>query len=60
VSEGALHAFSLAGGFFGALVAQRVLRHKRRKRGFMVVYWMTVGVHAVGWVAAWWVVSGGG
>jgi uncharacterized membrane protein YsdA (DUF1294 family) len=44
-SERTLHLISLAGGWPGALLAQRVLRHKSRKAGFQRVYWATVVVN---------------
>jgi uncharacterized membrane protein YsdA (DUF1294 family)/cold shock CspA family protein len=47
VSESALHVLALAGGWPGALVAQRVMRHKVSKPSFMVAYWSTVGVNCL-------------
>jgi uncharacterized membrane protein YsdA (DUF1294 family) len=43
--ERTLHLLSLAGGWPGALVAQRVLRHKGRKASFQIVFWLTVIVN---------------
>lgn len=40
--ESTLHLLSLAGGWPGALLAQRRLRHKTRKGSFQVVFWATV------------------
>ena len=40
--ESILQALSLAGGWPGALVAQRVLHHKSRKVEFLAVFWLTV------------------
>jgi uncharacterized membrane protein YsdA (DUF1294 family)/cold shock CspA family protein len=40
--ESTLHLFSLAGGWPGAAIAQRFLRHKSKKIKFKVVYWITV------------------
>ena len=53
--ESTLHAWSLAGGWAGAWVAQRVHRHKTRKAGFQAVYAATVVLHvaAVG-AYLWW------
>lgn len=40
--ESALHLLGLAGGWPGALVAQRLLRHKTRKWAFQWAFWATV------------------
>jgi uncharacterized membrane protein YsdA (DUF1294 family) len=49
--EGTLHIFGLAGGWPGALVAQKVLRHKSQKQSFQLVFWATVLLNcsALGW-----------
>jgi uncharacterized membrane protein YsdA (DUF1294 family) len=49
--ERTLHLMELAGGWPGALVAQAVFRHKRRKTGYMVVCWGIAILHVAGWVA---------
>ncbi len=41
-AENALHLMGLAGGWPGALVAQRMYRHKTRKTSFQIVFWLTV------------------
>lgn len=41
-AEGTLHLLGLVGGWPGALVAQKTLRHKSRKRAFQIVFWTTV------------------
>jgi len=40
VSEGALHLAEFLGGWPGALLAQRRLRHKCSKPGYQAVFWM--------------------
>lgn len=45
ISERTLHAFGLAGGWPGALIAQAVFRHKSRKQPFQLVFWITVAVN---------------
>ncbi|MDN3555530.1 cold shock and DUF1294 domain-containing protein [Halomonas maura] len=50
--ESTLHFFSLAGGWPGALVGQKLLRHKSKKPSFQVVFWATVifNCGALGWL----------
>ena len=50
--ETTLHSLSLFGGWPGALLAQKVLRHKSSKRPFRTVFWVTVGLNlaALAWV----------
>jgi uncharacterized membrane protein YsdA (DUF1294 family) len=40
--ENVLHFVDFVGGWPGALVAQRLFRHKTRKQSFQVVFWITV------------------
>jgi len=47
VSENTLQALALAGGWPGALVAQRWLRHKSRKMSFQVTFWGAVALNCV-------------
>ncbi|WP_101675536.1 DUF1294 domain-containing protein [Alloalcanivorax mobilis] len=51
-SEARLHLFELLGGWPGALLAQRVFRHKTRKVEFQMVFYMAViaNVAALGWL----------
>jgi len=41
-AESTLHFVALMGGWPGAFVAQRVLRHKSSKVSFLTVFWLTV------------------
>ncbi len=45
VPERRLHTAALLGGWPGALLGQRWLRHKTVKRRFRVVFWLTVLLH---------------
>lgn len=51
IPEKTLHLLSLAGGWPGALVAQRILRHKNRKVGFQIIFWLTVTLHVGLWAS---------
>jgi uncharacterized membrane protein YsdA (DUF1294 family)/cold shock CspA family protein len=50
--ENTLHLFGLIGGWPGALVAQKTLRHKSSKRSFKILFWVTVMLNcgALGWL----------
>src|SRR6185369_815210 len=50
--ENTLHVFSLIGGWPGAFVAQKLLRHKSSKESFRNLFWATVVINCVGlsWV----------
>ena len=50
--ESTLHLFSLAGGWPGALLAQKKLRHKSKKEEFQTVFWVTVFANCftLGWL----------
>lgn len=50
--EDTLHLFALFGGWPGALIAQKLLRHKSKKLSFQLIFWMTVIVNcaALGWL----------
>jgi uncharacterized membrane protein YsdA (DUF1294 family) len=47
VPERTLHALEALGGWPGALIAQRILRHKTRDPRFQAVFWAIVILHAV-------------
>lgn len=44
-SEATLHLMELVGGWPGAFLAQRRLRHKCSKLSYQVVFWLIVGLH---------------
>jgi uncharacterized membrane protein YsdA (DUF1294 family) len=48
--EAVLHGMEFFGGWPGAFLAQRWVRHKNAKIGYQVVFWMIVAVHVAGWV----------
>ncbi len=52
--ESTLHLFGLACGWPGAVLAQRLFRHKSRKREFQVVFWVTVAINliALAWLTS--------
>ncbi|MEJ6005195.1 cold shock and DUF1294 domain-containing protein [Paucibacter sp. AS339] len=51
VAERTLHGLSLACGWPGALLAQQILRHKSGKPGFRRLFFVTVGLNVLGFVA---------
>ncbi len=50
-SESTLHLLALAGGWPGALLAQQFLRHKSVKASFRSVFWGTVVLNIMGFLA---------
>jgi uncharacterized membrane protein YsdA (DUF1294 family) len=53
VPEITLHTLELFGGWPGAFLAQRMLRHKNAKVSYQIVFWLIVSLHACAWIAAW-------
>jgi uncharacterized membrane protein YsdA (DUF1294 family)/cold shock CspA family protein len=51
VSESALLALGLVGGWPGAIVAQRILRHKTKKVQFRIAFWGSVLLNIAAFVA---------
>ena len=49
--ESTLHFLALIGGWPGGLLAQKILRHKSKKREFQIVFWTTVVMNCI--VLAW-------
>ncbi|WDS37436.1 cold shock and DUF1294 domain-containing protein [Pseudoxanthomonas sp.] len=50
--EASLHLMELLGGWPGALIAQRSLRHKNRKRSYQLAFWWIVALHCAA-LACW-------
>lgn len=52
IEENTLHLCGLIGGWPGALLAQRLFRHKTKKTSFQIIFWITVvfNVGANGWL----------
>jgi uncharacterized membrane protein YsdA (DUF1294 family) len=52
--ERTLHVLALTGGWPGALIAQRVFRHKSRNPSFRFAFWATVAVNCGALAWFWW------
>lgn len=48
--ESTLHLLELFGGWPGALISQKIIRHKNKKLSFQVVFWFIVLLHLAVWV----------
>jgi uncharacterized membrane protein YsdA (DUF1294 family) len=57
IPERTLHLIALLGGWPGALVAQRIFRHKTIKASFQRMFWFTVVLNCA--VVGWLLVDGG-
>ncbi len=53
VPERRLHVLEALGGWPGALLAIRWLRHKNRKPGFWLITASIAAAHAAAWLLAW-------
>lgn len=49
--ETTLHIMELLGGWPGTLAAQRLVRHKNRKRSYIAVLWLIIVLHGAAWAA---------
>jgi uncharacterized membrane protein YsdA (DUF1294 family)/cold shock CspA family protein len=49
-SERTLHLLELLGGWPGALITQRVIRHKNKKVSFQITFWIIVIIHLTIWL----------
>jgi uncharacterized membrane protein YsdA (DUF1294 family) len=47
VPEKTLHLMALFGGWPGALMGQRIFRHKTQKLSFRIVFWLCVAIHVI-------------
>lgn len=52
VPERTLHVLELLGGWPGAFLAMKVVRHKNRKASYWLVTGLIAAAHAAAW--AWW------
>lgn len=50
IPEQTMHLFELLGGWPGALITQRTIRHKNKKTSFQIIFWIIVITHLVAWV----------
>lgn len=48
--EKTLHLLAFAGGWPGALLAQKVFRHKTSKTSFQVIFWIMLILNCIGTV----------
>ena len=48
--EATLHILELLGGWPGALLAQRLIRHKNAKVGYQAIFWLIGAVHVASWI----------
>lgn len=48
--EGTLHLLGLIGGWPGALIAQRFLRHKSKEQSLQITFWVTVMLNCGGFI----------
>lgn len=56
IAERTLWRWDLAGGWPGAHIAMRLFRHKRRKRAYMLRYYLIVALHVAVWIGVAYVV----
>lgn len=59
IRESTLHLLALCGGWPGALLAQRWIRHKSRKAAFQLRFWLTVLLNCAALAGGAWLASSG-
>jgi len=47
--EARLHLLEVLGGWPGAFIAQRLIRHKNAKTSYQAVFWTIVALHLAAW-----------
>jgi uncharacterized membrane protein YsdA (DUF1294 family) len=47
IKESTLHLLSLFGGWPGAMLGQKVFRHKTKKLSFRVTFWITLMINLI-------------
>ncbi|MFN6518772.1 MAG: DUF1294 domain-containing protein [Nostoc sp. CreGUA01] len=50
VPEKTLHLCEFMGGWLGAFIAQKTLRHKSNKASYQAVFWVIVVIHTIFWL----------
>lgn len=50
IPENTLHLAELLGGWPGAMLGQRLLRHKSSKLGYRIMLWAIAAAHIAAWV----------
>jgi uncharacterized membrane protein YsdA (DUF1294 family) len=48
-SEFSLHLVELLGGWPGGFIAQRIYRHKTKKKSYRIIFWSIVFLHIAAW-----------
>lgn len=57
ISESSLHLLELLGGWPGAILGQRLLRHKSRKWSYRIMLYFAAALHGIIWIIIlyyWW------
>ena len=49
IQESTLHVFELLGGWPGALLTQKLIRHKNKKTSYQIKFWLIVLAHLMFW-----------